>query len=296
VEQAFGGIEAFQTYLNENEGWMFQQQEKKYLNAKWVTYPTSIILLSGNVKLVLSRPIIVCDGKDLYYYNRIITVLRPNRNDRADALAGNEVKEPIEIEPDMPDSRPIKQAEQPAKASATASLTTITAPSKPVQAVAEKTISRVPTTPPQPSSSDDSQRFLINPTCPKCSTILNPGRGIFCQACGVRLPADVGVHRELVVVIKKTDYEKLAVHLKQSVNAAWTKFMKGRKVNKTLNSMGQNLFLVAIEDEARTSTETAEQELDRILEETGIGRVTSDPYELREADKMMSNKQNQASD
>jgi len=33
-------------------------------------------------------------------------------------------------------------------------------------------------------------------------------------------------------------------------------------------------------------TETAEQELDRILEETGIGRVTTDPYELREAHRM----------
>ena len=106
----------------------------------------------------------------------------------------------------------------------------------------------------------------------------------------------MGVHPKLVIAIKKATYEKLAVHLKQAVNAAWTKFMKGRKVDKTLLSMGQNIFLVAIKDEVRTSTETAEEELGRILEETGIGRVTSDPYELREADRMLSKKQNQASD
>jgi len=296
VEQAFGGIEAFQTYLNENEGWMFQQQEKKYLNTKWVTYPTSIILLSGNVKLVLSKPIIAYEEKDLYYYNRIITILRPNRDDRTDALAGNEIKEPIEIEPDMRDSRLIKQVEQPTKASATASLTAITVPSKPVQAVAEKTASRVPTTPPQPSSSDDRQRFLISPTCPKCSTILTPGRGIFCQACGVRLPADVGVHPEIVVAIKKSDYEKLATYLKQAVNAAWTRLMKGRKVDKTLYSLGQNLFLIVVADEVRTSTLAQEEELNDILTETGIGRVTSDLYEICKARKMLNNKQNQASD
>jgi hypothetical protein len=106
----------------------------------------------------------------------------------------------------------------------------------------------------------------------------------------------VGVHPELVVVIKKGDYEKLAVHLKQGVNAAWTRLVRGRKVEKTLFSMGQNLFLIVVADEVRTSSVAQEEELNDILTETGIGRVTSDWYEICEARKMLNNKQDQASD
>ena len=150
--------------------------------------------------------------------------------------------------------------------------------------------------PAAPQPSEDRQRFLITPTCPKCLAILVPGRGIFCQACGVRLPAETAVHPEIVVAIKKGDYEKLAVHLKQGVNAAWTRLVRGRKVEKTLFSMGQNLFLIVVADEVRTSTLAQEEELNDILTETGIGRVTSDLYEICEARKMLNNKQNEASD
>jgi hypothetical protein len=296
---AFGSIEAFEKYLNQNQGWMFRQNEKRFLNGKWVTYPPSIILLIGNVKLVLSKPIIACDGKD-YYYNRIITILQPNRNDRADALAGNEVQESIEVEPDTPDSRLrpptpiIKQITEKKPATPSTASTVTTVPPEP--ATEKETKPAAPTTAPKPSSDDDRLRFIIAPTCPKCETNLTPGRGLFCQQCALKLPPELAVHPEIVVALKRKDYDKLATHLKQAVNAAWCRLMKGRKIEKTLCSMGQNIFMIIVADEARTSTLAQEEELNDILTETGIGRVTSDLYEICKARKMLNNKQHEASD
>jgi hypothetical protein len=51
--------------------------------------------------------------------------------------------------------------------------------------------------------------------------------------------------------------------------------------------MGQNIFLIVVADEKRTSTLAQEEELNDILAETEIGRVTSDPYEICEAHKML---------
>jgi 16S rRNA C967 or C1407 C5-methylase (RsmB/RsmF family) len=71
---------------------------------------------------------------------------------------------------------------------------------------------------------------------------------------------------------------------------AWTRLLKGRKVDKTVNSMGQTLFIITVQDETRTSTLTDEQKFDNILTDTGIGRLTTDQYELKEAHKMMDRK------
>jgi hypothetical protein len=295
VTEAWGCVPKFQEYLNEHPSYTFMEAEKRYVNGKWLTFSPSLVLLCEKTKVVLSAPVFDENGKDEYFF-RVITLRTANREDRVEALAGKEVKEQIEVQPNMPDYRPpptLKQTGQPAMPEKVMVPAVATVSRPTTERIEEETKPTVPATP-QPS--EDRQRFLINPTCPKCSSVLTPCRGLFCQGCGARLPADVGVHPELVVVIKKVTYEKLAVHLKQSVNAAWTKFMKGRKVDKTLFSMGQNIFLVAIKDEVRTSTETAEEELGRILEETGIGRVTSDPYEIKKADKMLIDKQDQASD
>jgi hypothetical protein len=297
VTEAWGSVEKFQQYLNAHPSYTFMEAEKRYVNGKWVVFPPSVVLLCDRTKVVLSPPVFDQDGKDVYFF-RIITLRTTSREDRVEALAGKEVKEPIEVQPNMPGFRPpptLKPIEQPATIPEKATAPTITTV-LPEPAIEEIEKGTKPTVPATPQPSEDRQRFLISPTCPKCLAILVPGRGIFCQACGVRLPADVGVHPELVIVIKKSDYEKLAVHLKQGVNAAWTRLVRGRKVEKTLYSMGQNLFLIVVADEVRTSTLAQEEELNDILTETGIGRVTSDLYEICEARKMLNNKQDQASD
>jgi hypothetical protein len=259
------------------------QAEKRYVNGKWLSSPPSLVLLCEKTKVVLTPPVFDQDGKDEYFF-RIITLRTANREDRAEALGGKEVKEPIEVQPDIPDRRPsiMKPTEQK-----TVAPTITTVPKPEVEKVEEET------TPTLPAANEDHQRFLITPTCPKCGDTLIPNRGLFCQGCGVRLSTELAVHPELVIIIKRKDYEKLAVHVKQAANAAWTKCMKGRKVDRTLSSMGQNIFLITITDELRASNENAEQELDSILVDTGIGRLTTDPYELREAHKMLQQKPTQ---
>jgi hypothetical protein len=137
---------------------------------------------------------------------------------------------------------------------------------------------------------NDLQRFTITPKCPRCSADLAPGRGLYCQKCRHKLPPELAVHPEIVVAIKRKEYDHLATHLKQAANVAWNQLLKGRRVNKTVNSMGQNMFIITVQDETRTSTLTDEQKLDSILTDTGIGRVTTDPYELREAHRMTNRK------
>jgi hypothetical protein len=292
VEEAYGGIEEFTEYLNEHQSWMFRQSERRFVNGKWITYPPSVILLCDKIKLVLSVPKFDLNGKETYYYYRILTVRTPNREDRTDAMTGSEVSEPIQVQENMPDSRltVIRPVEQPAMASTTATATTATAPSTPAKTVTEKPKPTVPAVPPQPSRDDDRQRFLISPTCPKCSSVLTPCRGLFCQRCGVRLPAETAVHPEILVVIRRKDYDKMATHLKQATNVAWNQLLKGRKVTRTLNSMGQNLFIITVQDETRTSTLIDEQKLDSTLIDAGIGRLTTDAYELREAHRMTDQK------
>jgi hypothetical protein len=63
---------------------------------------------------------------------------------------------------------------------------------------------------------------------------------------------------------------------------------RGRKIDWNIVSMGQAIFLLTVEDEYRASTLLEEQELSMLLEETGAGRLTIDPYELQEAHKMLS--------
>ena len=150
-----------------------------------------------------------------------------------------------------------------------------------------------PMTPAKPTTStvpdkedEDKLRFLIAPNCPKCDNVLVPERGLYCQSCGAKLPDEQAVHREVIVVIKKDAYDRLAVHLKQALNTAWSQIRRGRRIDWNIVSMGQAIFLVTVQDEYRASTLLEEQKLSTLLEETGAGRLTTDQYELKEAHKM----------
>ncbi len=171
------------------------------------------------------------------------------------------------------------------KPNGTHKLTHITTPEPKTQRTEKESTTATPR-----EEDQDRQRFIITAKCPRCSTNLAPGRGLYCQQCSLKLPPELAVHQEIVVVIIRKDYDKLATHLKQATNVAWNQLLKGRKVTRTLNSMGQNLFIITVQDETHTSTLTDEQKLDSILTDTGIGRLTTDPYELREAHRMTDQK------
>jgi hypothetical protein len=280
VLQVFGSVQAFEEHLNENPGFFFQQREERRINGQTVAFRPSTILLSGNVKLVLSPPVITRDG----YYNRIITVLSPNRNDRADALSGNEVKEPIEIEPDIPDrlsgprtppATAVKKTEEQAQETAVTEKEKAGADEKPAK--------------PTPVQDEDRQNFLITPLCPKCSGVLVPERGMFCAHCGDRLSDALAVHKELVVSIDVKKYDELAVYLKQQLNTAWSQLTRGRKVQK-VSSLACNVFLLTIEDEMRTSTLIEEKRFEDLLTETGVGTTSDDRYEIGQAHTILASK------
>jgi hypothetical protein len=96
----------------------------------------------------------------------------------------------------------------------------------------------------------------------------------------------LAVHREVVVSIKIEDYKRLAKYLIHKVNRALGGLMQGRKLKRVITSMGQRILLVTVEDEMRTSTVAQEEILNDLLVETGIGRLSSDIYEVKQAHEM----------
>jgi hypothetical protein len=297
--EAFGGIEAFQKSMNEHASWMYREKEaKEWVNGKPVTYPPAIILLNEKVKLILSVPVIDYDGKDLYHYNRVITIKNATRDDRAEALCGREVKESIEIEQNTPNNRLAPpQIIIPIQTSAPTPVPIISPKATTAQPEQSSTAKkeRQTTAPNTPDQDGDRRRFIITPTCPACGNKLVPRRGIYCQTCGHKLPPGIAVHQELVVSVKVEDYNRLATHLKQKIGVSWVHMLKGRKLEK-VSSQGQNIFIITVEDEMRSSTVKEEERLDELLIETSVGRVTSDPYELQEARKMLHSEQNKSAD
>jgi len=262
VKKAFGGLEEFEKYVNENVAWIFEQAERRYVNNKWIEYPPSTIMLVGNSKVVLAKPRMNKEN----FYNEInyvvLTVLTATRNDRSEALGGCEVKERIRIYDHdlLPAIIPTtSETEQPAAGAA---------PQEPYSS--------------EMSSASEQEGIA---TCPACGQPLTQ-RDVCCSHCRHELPPSLAVHRELVVAIRKSDYDKLATHAKQEVNLAWNQLLIGRKVDKRVSSMGQTIFLVRIRDENHASTLVEEERLDRVLADTCVGRISSDPYEVRKAEEL----------
>jgi hypothetical protein len=287
VKEVFGGIEAFEKYLNEHPAWMYMQKDaKEWVSGKAIAYPPSMILVSGNIKAILSLPL--PGGRDASY-NRVITIKNTRRDDRADALAGTEVKEPIEVlgsrwngTSPPPITRPTEPSKPVPPSAAAPTMATMPAEASLTE---EKAIRGC-----ESQEENDRQRFVITPTCPVCTRVVVPERGIYCQNCGRPLPPEVAVHRELVVSIKIEDYKKLAKYLIHKVNRALEGLMQGRKLEKAITSMGQRILLVTVEDEVRTSTVTQEAILGDLLIETGIGRLSADIYEIKQAHEMTDSK------
>jgi hypothetical protein len=283
VKEVFGGIGGFEKYLNEHPAWMYMQKDaKEWVNGKAIAYPPSMILLAGNIKAILSLPL---PGGREASYNRVITIKNTRRDDRADALAGTEVKEPIEVEGNRWNGTsppPITRPTEPSKPvpPSAAAPTVTTAPAE-ASLTEEKAIHDL-----ESQEENDRQRFIIAPICPECRTTLVPRRGIYCQNCGHVLPPEIAVHEEVVVSIKIEDYKRLARYLIHKVNRALGALMAGRKLEKVITSMGQRILLVRVEDEMRTSTVCQEEILNDLLLETGIGRLSSDTYEVKQAHEM----------
>lgn len=95
------------------------------------------------------------------------------------------------------------------------------------------------------------------------------------------------VHCNVVVAIKLGKYKELAEHLKGEINLAWSKLARGRIVRRVCIG-NTTIFLLAIDSSAReVGSILDEKNLDEALIETGVGRVATDPYEVRFALRMV---------
>jgi hypothetical protein len=262
-----GGVEGLERDLNSQTNWIFEQSERRWLNGRCVELSPLPILLSGRYKLVLLPQ----SDKSCNFHYDILAILMANKTDRIDALNGQQVDDSIQV---LPSSVPVWPRPRDRA----------TAPN-PASNI-NQTPSIKSTTVKTPTAETDSQRFIITPTCPACRNLLVPCRGIYCQHCNLKLPPEIAVHPEIIIAVKKKDYDELATHLKQRLNVAWTQLLKGRKIDKTVGSMGERIFLVTVKDDNCCSTLVEEQRLDDALVDTRIGRVSSDRYEVEQVRKM----------
>ena len=87
------------------------------------------------------------------------------------------------------------------------------------------------------------------------------------------------VDRAFVVVLNYHDYERMPQHDRYLVSAVWKRAHRGREYEMIKLGAYTIYQLTAICTDASTSSDAAE--LDAILRDYGIGRVSIDPYELK---------------
>jgi len=120
------------------------------------------------------------------------------------------------------------------------------------------------------------------PICPLCGCHVGASgeRGLTCPECGRELPKHLAVQQEVLVAVKDKAYHALLDAQKQPINAAWATVKRGRTVREA-EWKGETVFLLTVIGDDHASTVADFEQLNELLAESGCGRVTSDPYELK---------------
>lgn len=107
--------------------------------------------------------------------------------------------------------------------------------------------------------------------------VLAPGQGILAQSAVL---AEVGF------IVKTHEYRQLASHLKAPINLAWGKIRKGRTTQRVFYG-DDVLFLLKNKDSTQAGPASDNDLMDEALRDVGVGRVITDPYELRKLREMI---------
>ena len=97
------------------------------------------------------------------------------------------------------------------------------------------------------------------------------------------------VHRHVVVAILSQQYVGLADHLQMQINLAFTRLRRGRLVQR-VRYENQTIYLLTILPTAsNVGTVEDEEDLNEAFQLAGgVGRVTTDKFELRLASKLVN--------
>lgn len=117
--------------------------------------------------------------------------------------------------------------------------------------------------------------------CPGCGCNLHVSdRAVNCPECRQTLSKHLAVQREALVAVKDKAYHALLDAQKQPINAAWATVKRGRAVREA-EWERETVFLLTVIDDDHASTVADFEQLNELLAESGCGRVTTDPYELK---------------
>jgi hypothetical protein len=85
---------------------------------------------------------------------------------------------------------------------------------------------------------------------------------------------------EIAVVMRMTEYKRLAAYLKTPVNLAWARIRRGRTVTRVFHERASIFVLEPIGRE-QTYTSDDLEAMENALADADVGSVVTDPYELR---------------
>jgi len=91
--------------------------------------------------------------------------------------------------------------------------------------------------------------------------------------------------RDIVVVINSRRYEQFAPHVKYLVDIGWKGLKQHRKFRSIALDNGYTLFLLSSENSRELAK--MEEQVSRVLEQTELGYLTADRYEVSQLKSML---------
>ncbi len=311
VVKGWGSIEAFERFVNEQPSRQLGEVDHvRYLAGRRVGLGRSEVLVAGPLKLIIAEPL----HQDPLQLPTIVAVANASKEDRWEAFAGRPVDEPVSFLSNHADMR-APWNEEPVRALAQHQQVRVEKapkmqPAKSARPLGGRKLIRLaggvdyyplyPDLVNQPSlvrfHCSRWNRSFIGPveskrcccgeelkplSCPSCGVSLTPGRGLFCARCGSKLPPNIAAPIDLAVEFHERDFLRLPQFRRDMVNVAYGLVAAGRDERRV--RVGENISVVHLQvrNERTASSLGAISRLAAVFEESGVGRVIIDPYELR---------------
>jgi hypothetical protein len=310
VVKGWGSVEAFERYVNSQPTrQLFSSRYVKYVAGRKVDLGESEVLVAGALKLVIDEPV----RGDSLRLPTVAAVANASKDDRLEAFGESSIEEPVsflgsDVDLQAPWDRLAERAarEMPAteqhsqrpgvqKAAVRPSRKRVLLPG----GVEYYPLYDGPQYAPNKvrlrctrfnewfvGPADAKYCALCGeefkpPLCPSCGGRLIPRRGVFCERCGVKLPSSLAVPVEVAVELQERLFLRLPQFQRDLVNAAYSRVAEGRDERRV--RVGENVSVIHLQvrDEWAASTVEVLNRLHESLQEAGVGRVTTDPYELQ---------------
>jgi len=310
--KGWGSVEAFEEFVNKQPGRQLGESEHvRYLAGRRVSLGRSEVLVAGPLKLIVAEPL----SQDPLQLPTILALANASKEDRWEAFGGRPVDGPVgflgsRTDVEAPwDLEVARVLAHKAPVRAPKVERAVSQQSKPAQSTGRKRVrlrGGVDYYPLYPDLTDKLSlvRFHCSkydewftgrvdvkfcelcgeefqpPKCPGCMSSLIPGRGLFCDRCGLKLPPSLAVPVDLAVELSERAFLHLPQFRRDMLNVAYGLAASGRDERRVRVGGDVSVVHLQVRNEWTASSLETINRLAAVLEEAAVGRVIADPYEL----------------